>query len=77
MTRNNWEEKAAKLLVGKKIKTVSYLSAEEMKAYGWSKAAIAIELEDGTVLVPSMDDEGNDGGALFTSDKKLPVIPTM
>jgi hypothetical protein len=36
-----------------------------------------LELDDGTVLFPASDDEGNDAGALFTANDKLPVIPTI
>jgi hypothetical protein len=36
-----------------------------------------IELEDGTIIYPSRDDEGNDAGALFTSNEKTPTLPVM
>ena len=47
------------------------------KEQGWYKRPIQILLSNGTWLTPSMDDEGNDGGALFTSDEDLPTIPVI
>ena len=38
---------------------------------------VTYEAEAGTSLVPSMDDEGNDAGALFINNKDLPVIPVI
>lgn len=64
-TLDFWSEKATKELVGKKIVGARYLSKKEMTALGWTKSVLIMELDDGTLLFPSMDDEGNDGGALF------------
>jgi len=36
--------------------------AEQM---GWYSRPIVIHLDDGSMIFPSQDDEGNDGGALF------------
>lgn len=62
--RITWTLRARDLLVGKKIVRVQYLTDEDLEVLGWSSSAIAITLDDGTVLYPSMDDEGNDAGAL-------------
>ena len=72
-----WESKATKLLVGKKVKQVRYLSAEEAREMCWDSRAIVIIFEDGTFIYPSADDEGNDAGALVTSSEDLPVIPVI
>lgn len=64
-TLDFWSEKARKELVGRKIAYVRYLTKEEMDALGWTKSVLVIRLDDGTLLFPSMDDEGNDGGAMF------------
>ena len=40
------------------------MSSEETKESGWSKSPLLIELDDGTVIIPLQDDEGNDGGSL-------------
>lgn len=34
----------------------------------WTKSVLVMELDDGTVLFPSRDDEGNEGGALFSQN---------
>ncbi len=72
-----WTEKAKKALLGKKIINVRYMSKEESAGIGWHRRSIVIELDDNTLIFPSMDDEGNDAGALFTDYKDLPVIPVF
>jgi hypothetical protein len=72
-----WIKKINKLLVGKKIVKVEYMNEADAEEQGWYKRPIQIRLEDGTWLTPSQDDEGNDGGALFTSDEDLPTIPVI
>jgi hypothetical protein len=74
-----WEEYATKHLKGRTIVDVRYMTDEEMKGMGWHNKSIVIELNDGSLLFPSRDDEGNDAGALFGQtelgeDLKLPVI---
>ena len=60
-----WTDYARKHLVGRTIKAIGYMSAEEADELGWYGRALVIELDDGTALFPSQDDEGNDAGALF------------
>ncbi len=72
-----WMKKINQVLKGRIIKSVRYLNDEEMELMGWYKRPICFELDNGTLCIPSMDDEGNDGGALFTSDEKLPTIPVI
>lgn len=71
--------KYAEQLVGKTIKSVKYMTSEEAEDFGWYKRPIIIECTDGTLLIPSSDDEGNNGGALFgsTSDMKDLTFPTL
>ena len=47
----------------------------------WGNRPICLQLDDGSWIYPQMDDEGNDGGALYYHDAKdqekntvLPVI---
>jgi len=81
MTEQNyakeWSEKASKLLVGRTIRSVRYLTEEEQKDLYWSSKAIVLFLDNGTCVFPSRDDEGNDAGALFTTDNNLPTIPVV
>jgi len=75
MNEQKWVEQISKFLVGKTIKTVRYLTAEE--ADDWYERPIAIVFDDGSFIVPMADDEGNNGGAMYTSEESLPVIPVM
>ena len=59
-----------KNLIGKRIVGVRYLTKEETDASAWYRSPIAIELSDGSALVPQQDDEGNDGGALWIANSK-------
>lgn len=68
---------ARKLLKGRVIKDVRYLNAEEQEDHGWMRRPLVIELDDGTFIYPSRDDEGNDAGALFTTHDDLPVIGVL
>ena len=72
-----WTEKIAKHLVGKKITKVEYVTDDEMEDCMWYKKPIAIQLDNKYWLVPVMDDEGNDGGAIHTSIKELECIPVI
>jgi hypothetical protein len=72
-----WTEKIAKRLVGKKITKVEYMTRVEMEDSGWHKRPIAIQLDNKYWLVPMMDDEGNDGGAISTTFKDLGIIPVI
>lgn len=69
---------AAKLkpLVGRTIIAVRYLDAEEVSTLGIAHQPVCLQLDDGALLWPMTDDEGNDAGALFiqsgTKTKALP-----
>ena len=52
-------------LVAKRITSVRYMTQEEADALMWSKRPLIITLSDGSMIVPQMDDEGNNGGALW------------
>lgn len=74
----SWGERASTLLVGRTIVAVSYLSVEEASEMGWEYGRpVALELDNGVVLFPSSDDEGNAAGALFTTAEALPTIPVI
>ena len=65
----HWTEYANKHLVGRTITEVRYMSKEETDAMGWYNRPLVVSLDNGTMLFPSKDDEGNDGGALFGQSK--------
>ena len=76
-TEQYWTDKVAKNLVGKKITRVEYMTEIEMKDNMWYKRPIAIQLDNKYWLVPMMDDEGNDGGAISTTFIELGTIPVI
>lgn len=61
-------------LVGATIIKVRPLIPTEVENYGWDSSygtvPFAIFLDNGKVLVPSSDEEGNDAGFVFVEDYK-------
>ena len=76
-TESRWTKVAAEMLKGRRIVDVGYMSAKDAKRLGWSDRPVVLHLDDGNIVFPSMDDEGNNGGALFTNDKKTDVLPVL
>jgi len=72
-----WENIAIKQLVGRKIVNVRYMNDAEAEEYGWYNRPVINILDEGNIIFPSADDEGNDGGAIFTNDDKQPVLPVL
>ena len=73
-----WNDKANMLLLGKRIVKVYYLSTKEAHDYEWYKRPVSFVLDDGTRIIPQMDDEGNDGGALWVGNKdSQEVLPVL
>ena len=80
MKQEDWEKEISDFLVGKTIKSARYVTKKEMVyCFGDSsnQVPLVIDFTDGSYIFPMADDEGNDGGALATSDKKLSTIPVM
>ena len=63
-----WTKKAEKVLLGKKIVKVHYLPKEKLNDWAWYKRPIMFTLSDGTEVIAQCDDEGNDGGVLWSLD---------
>ena len=76
-TVKHWEKKASLILVGRKIKAVRYLYPNEAEGLGWYGRSVVIELDNGVLIWPSTDDEGNHAGALFTTDKRADTLPVI
>lgn len=72
-----WTEKIAKHLVGKKIVKVEYFPKDMMEDMMWHSRPITLHLDDGSIIAPQKDDEGNDGGAMLTTFKDLGTIPVI
>lgn len=68
-------------IVGQRIVALRHLTATELEAEGWEdyagEAATVIVLENGVVLYPSADEEGNGPGALFANayGRTLLILP--
>ena len=80
MKRKNtyWQDLVNKHLVGKYITKVEWLNPKDTKKLlGWNFQPCELHLNDGTIITPSQDDEGNDAGALFTNINELPIIPVF
>lgn len=73
----HWTDIAKAQLLGRKIVDVRYMTVEESEDMGWFSQPVVFELDDGNLIYPSADDEGNDGGALFTNNQANPVLPVM
>ncbi len=72
-----WKIQSTKFLTGKTIVEVRYLTDQEMNDLGWYNKALVIFFSDGSYIFPSQDNEGNNAGALFTSDPVIPTIPAI
>ena len=66
-----WEATANKILLGRKIVSIKWMGEEEAdESFGWNKRPVKLMLDDGTILIPQCDDEGNDGGVLLWLNPK-------
>jgi hypothetical protein len=69
--KKQWEDKANILLLGRRIVRIKWQSETEAhEGHGWHSRAIELHLDDGTIIVPQRDDEGNDAGALLWINPK-------
>lgn len=53
------------------------MSDEEVADCGFDSSGIVIIFDDGSYIFPMSDDEGNDAGAIATSNEDLPTIPVI
>lgn len=59
-------------LIGRKITNIRPITKKERELEGWENwhsATAVIELDNGIILYPSSDDEGNSAGTLFGVNK--------
>lgn len=75
--KKQWADEVSAKLVGRRIVETRYMTQTEVNDCGWFKAAVIIKLDDGALLYPMSDDEGNNAGALATTNKNLPIIPVI
>ena len=73
-----WTKIAKKVLLGRRILKVEYMSSKECKDYMWYKRPITFILDNGTRVIAMQDDEGNDGGVLTClTESKEEVLPVL
>ena len=72
-----WGEEAAKYIRGRRIIEVRYMTEKEVEDLGFRRAGIVLILDNGHFIFPSMDDEGNDCGALFTTFSEMHTVPVI
>ena len=73
----HWLDEAQEQLLNRKIVEVRYMTHEEMENFGWYNRPVVMVLDDGNMIYPSADDEGNNGGALFTTNDANPCLPVL
>ena len=76
-TRDVWATEARKILVGRTIAAVRYMTEEEAADSDFDSSPIVIIFDDGSYIFPMRDDEGNDAGALATSNEDTPTLPVI
>ena len=79
MSENEHKADAAfrAILSGKKIVEVRRLTNQEMENTGWYSNPLVLILDDGSLLFPQSDDEGNNGGALVHYADKETIMFTV
>ena len=70
----NWSGDATKTFKGKIIDKIEYMSEKEAIELHWQRTPIII-FTDGSWILASGDDEGNSGGAFWTSELDMEIIP--
>lgn len=78
-TTKYWTDVATKLLKNRTIISVRYVTDEEITDSYFHKRGLQIVLDNGTILYPMQDDEGNDFGAVHyqLKDGSNLVLPTL
>jgi len=74
---NRWAKIASDQLLGRTIKSVRYMTDEEATELDWYSRPVVMVLDNGHLIWPSSDDEGNDGGSFFTTNEANPVLPVI
>lgn len=66
-------------LVGRRIAKIRWMTPSELAKEGWPARdkVVVLELDDGTVIMPSSDYEGNSSGALFGCDRNGQFFVTV
>jgi len=60
----HWNDEARKLLKGRTIKQVNFMTDADVAAFGWYSAGLIMQLDNGTQVIVQADPEGNGPGCL-------------
>lgn len=60
-----WIAQAKQALLGRKIVDVRWMGEGELENTGWCSGAIVLQLDDGSIVLPQADPEGNGPGSLL------------
>lgn len=74
-TEDDWVEHAENHMLGKTVARVRYLTKEEAAQIGWDCRPLCIQFDDGSIIFPSSDDEGNSAGTMFGQDTPVGLPP--
>jgi len=77
--QTKWTKQAQAILKGRTIKAVGYIGEQEADDKMFSKRGLMILLDNGTMIYPMCDDEGNDFGAMHyvTKEGAYDVLPVL
>lgn len=67
-TKEDWTEKAAKLLAGRTIVDVRYMTPIEVDSWGWSESGLILTLDNNVEVMVVTDDAMNGAGSLLLID---------
>ena len=78
-----WGKTANDLLAGLQVRRAYYMPRKSVDTMGWHASCPVIEFydpngdRDNIRIFPMKDDEGNDAGAMATSNEEDPVLPVV
>ena len=75
--RPQWKHRLAPEILGQRIVRLRYMTEVEAEQFGWYSCPLVMQLENGTWLIPSKDDEMNDGGAISLNNKDRELKETL
>lgn len=73
-----WTQKAKKLLLGRQIVRVGYMTTETAEELRINERGVFFVLDNGDSVFVMSDDEGNSSGALhIATSEQLEILPTL
>ena len=76
-----WNKEAGSLLIGRTIIRAQYMNdawAQKLEFEEHMGRPLMLQLDDGTIVIPMSDDEGNSGGAIqYFGKERADVLPLL